>query len=79
MPGNAGAATTVAHSDCKSKGLNKLHDEITRTFRLPEVRERYRQLGAEEFTLKPAEFDAFLAADTVAMGRIVKAAKIKLQ
>ncbi len=59
--------------------ISKLHHEITRTFRLPEVRERYRQLGAEEFTLKPAEFDAFLAADTVAMGRIVTAAKIKPQ
>jgi len=59
--------------------INKLHDEIQRTVKLPEVRERYRQLGAEVFSLRPEAFDAFLAEDTAAMGRIVKAAKIKPQ
>lgn len=59
--------------------INKLNGEVVRTLKTPEVRERYRQLGAEEFYLKPAEFDAFLVTDTAAMGRIVKAAKIKLQ
>ncbi len=59
--------------------INKLHDEIQRMLKLPEVRERYRQLGAEVFSLRPEAFDAFLTEDTAAMGRIVKAAKIKPQ
>lgn len=57
--------------------VNKLYEDIGRAIQTPEVRERYRQLSAEPFNLKPAEFDAFLAADTAAMGQIVKAAKIK--
>ena len=59
--------------------VNKLHEEISRTLKLPEIRERYRQLGADLFMMTPAAFDTFLAADTAAMGLITKAAKIKPQ
>jgi tripartite-type tricarboxylate transporter receptor subunit TctC len=59
--------------------VNKLNEEIVRVLKLPELRERYHQLGMEPFLLKPEAFDAFLAADTAAMGRIVKAANIKPQ
>ena len=59
--------------------VNKLHEEIARTFKLTELRDRYRQLGAEPLVITPAAFNAFLAADTAAMGQITKAARIKPQ
>ena len=59
--------------------VEKLHVEITSTFKLPEIRSRYQQLGAEPLVMTPAAFDKFLAADTAAMGEITKAAKIKPQ
>jgi tripartite-type tricarboxylate transporter receptor subunit TctC len=43
----------------------------------PELSERLRQLGAQPLPMQPQEFDAFLAADTQMMGRLVKAANIK--
>lgn len=59
--------------------VEKLNAEITRTFKLPDIRSRYQQLGAEPLVMTPAAFDKFLAADTAAMGEITKAAKIKPQ
>lgn len=59
--------------------VNKLNEEVLRAFKTPELRSRFQQLGAEPYPLKPEEFDRFLAADTVSMGRIVKAAGIKPQ
>lgn len=59
--------------------VNKLNEEISRTFKLPELRNRYQQLGAEPFAMSPAAFDKFLAADTAAMGEITRAAGIKPQ
>jgi tripartite-type tricarboxylate transporter receptor subunit TctC len=57
----------------------RLNDEVARVLKTPELRERFRQLGAEPLTMQPAAFDAFLAADTQATGRIAKAANIKPQ
>ena len=57
----------------------KLNDEILKVLRTPELRERFRQLGAEPLPMQPAEFDRFLAADTAVTGRIAKAANIKVQ
>ena len=48
-------------------------------FKLPEVRARYQQLGAEPLVMSPAAFDKFLASDTAAMGEVTKAAGIKPQ
>jgi tripartite-type tricarboxylate transporter receptor subunit TctC len=59
--------------------VERLHAEVTSTFKLPEVRARYQQLGAEPLMMTPAAFDKFLAADTAAMGEITKAAGIRPQ
>ena len=59
--------------------ISKLNEEIGRVLRSAELHERYRQLGAEPFVMKPEEFDAFIAAETEATGKIVKAANIKPQ
>lgn len=55
----------------------KLNAEIGKILRTPELRERFRQLGAQPLVMQPAEFDRFLAADTEAAGRVVKAANIQ--
>jgi tripartite-type tricarboxylate transporter receptor subunit TctC len=39
----------------------------------------FQQLGAEALPMRPEEFDAFLAADAQATGRIVRAANFKPQ
>lgn len=57
--------------------IGKLNDEIVKVLRTPELAERLRQLGAQPLPMRPQEFDAFLAADTQMMGRLVKAANIK--
>jgi tripartite-type tricarboxylate transporter receptor subunit TctC len=59
--------------------VEKLNAETLKAITLPEVRERFRGMGAEPFPIKPADLDAFLAADTEKMGRVVKAANIKPQ
>ena len=57
--------------------VTKLNDEIVKVLRAPERAGRLRQLGAQPLPMQPQEFDAFLAADTQMMGRLVKAANIK--
>ncbi|HTP97002.1 MAG TPA: tripartite tricarboxylate transporter substrate-binding protein [Burkholderiales bacterium] len=59
--------------------IDALNTETLGALRLPEMRERLRQLGAEPLAMKPDEFDAFIAADTESTGRIVKAAGIRSQ
>lgn len=59
--------------------VEQLNAEINSTFKLPEIRNRYQQLGAETLAMTPAAFDKFLTADTAAMGEITKAAGIKPQ
>lgn len=57
----------------------RLNAELQKALTTPELRERYRMLGAESLLMKPEEFDAFLLADTESTGKIVKAAGIKAQ
>ena len=59
--------------------VEKLNEETLKAIALPELRDRFRGMGAEPFPIKPADLDAFLAADTEKMGRVVKAANIKPQ
>jgi tripartite-type tricarboxylate transporter receptor subunit TctC len=55
----------------------KLSAEIRKVLGTPELRERFRALGAQPFPMQPAELDKFLAAHAEMTGRIVKAAKIQ--
>jgi len=57
--------------------IAKLNAEILKVLGTPELRERFRQLGAQPLPMQPAALDKFLAADTEVTGRIVKAANIK--
>lgn len=59
--------------------VQKLNGETIKVLQRPELRERFRQLGAEVFHMKPDEFDEFLRSDTEAAGKVVKAANIRVQ
>jgi len=54
-----------------------LNAEIAKALKTQEVRERFRSLGAQPFTMTAAQFDTFRIADTETTGRITKAANIK--
>ena len=59
--------------------VTRLNGELQKVLSTPELRDRYRSIGAEPMYMKPEEFDAFLLTDAEATGRIVKAAHIKPQ
>ena len=51
--------------------VNKLQGEIARIIKLPEVRDRFAQEGAEFVGNSPAEFTAFVKAEVVKWGKVV--------
>src|SRR6185436_14517815 len=51
--------------------VDRLHAETVQALGLPELRERFRGMGAEALPMKPADFDVILAAATEKMGRVV--------
>jgi tripartite-type tricarboxylate transporter receptor subunit TctC len=57
--------------------INKMNQEVVKALQSPEIRERFASLGAEPFSMKPEEFDAYVAAEIELNGKIVKAAGIK--
>lgn len=52
--------------------VGKLHDEIVRIIKLPEVRERLAAEGADFVGDTPAEFTNFVKAELAKWGRVVK-------
>jgi tripartite-type tricarboxylate transporter receptor subunit TctC len=40
--------------------VNRLHDEVAKALATPEVKERFLKLGADAWTLKPEQFDAYI-------------------
>ena len=58
--------------------IDKLHAEIIRILKLPDVRERIASFGAEIIGSTPAEFGAFLNAEIAKWAGVAKAANIKL-
>jgi tripartite-type tricarboxylate transporter receptor subunit TctC len=54
----------------------KLHGEIARIVRLPDVQERIAGEGADPIGNTPAEFQAFIKEEAAKAARVVKAAKI---
>ena len=53
----------VARAGTASHIVGRLHGEIERIVRMPEVRERLLGLGTEPFTSPPAESSAFIKAE----------------
>lgn len=55
----------------------KLNAEIARLVRLPEMRERFAQIGIEPLVMTPEQFDASIRKEFATMGPIMKAAGVK--
>ena len=58
--------------------VTKLHDAVVKTVNTPGVREKLMGFGADPHTLTPDEFTRFLRADIEMWGRVVKAARVKV-
>jgi tripartite-type tricarboxylate transporter receptor subunit TctC len=58
--------------------VDKLSAEIGRIVRLPEIASRISSQGAEPVGNTPAQFSAFIAAESAKYARIIKQANIKL-
>lgn len=54
--------------------VNRLHDEVLKALASPEVKERFLKLGADAWTMKPEEFDAYIKTEIQANAKLVKAA-----
>lgn len=52
--------------------IQKLHAEVTRIIRMPDVRAKWDQIGAEPVADTPQQFAAWLAAEAEKWGRLVQ-------
>lgn len=57
--------------------VNRLNAEVQKALALPDVQERFKQLGADAWTLPPEQFDAYLKAEVAANATLVKAAGLQ--
>lgn len=54
--------------------VNRLHDEVQKALASPEVKTRFANLGADAWTLKPEQFDAYIKDEITSNAKLVKAA-----
>jgi tripartite-type tricarboxylate transporter receptor subunit TctC len=59
--------------------VNRLHDEVEKALATPEVKERFATLGADAWTLKPEQFDAYIKDEIKSNAVLVKAAGLEVQ
>ena len=59
--------------------VNRLHDEVVKALNTPEVKERFAALGADAWTLKPEQFDAYIKDEIKSNAVLVKAAGLEVQ
>jgi len=57
----------------------RLHEEVEKALASPEVRERFVQVGAEAWTLKPEQFDQYIKEELESNAKLVKAAGLTPQ
>ena len=58
--------------------VNRLHDEVVKALATPEVKERFAKLGADAWTLKPEQFDAYIRDEIKSNAALVKAAGLQV-
>ena len=58
--------------------IDKIHDDVVSVLKIPEVRERIASQGGEVVGDTPAEFTAFISAESAKYARIIKQAGVKL-
>ncbi len=54
--------------------INRLNEEVVKALNTPEVKERFASLGADAWTLKPEQFDAYIREEIKSNAVLVKAA-----
>lgn len=59
--------------------VNRLHDEVLKALASPEVKERFAKVGADAWTLKPEQFDAYIKNEIASNAVLVKAAGLQSQ
>ena len=59
--------------------INRLNDEVVKALNTPEVKERFAVLGADAWTLKPEQFDAYIKEEIKTNAVLVKAAGLEVQ
>jgi tripartite-type tricarboxylate transporter receptor subunit TctC len=59
--------------------VDRLQAEVVKALATPEVKERFVALGADAWTLKPAEFDAYVRDEIKSNAALVKAAGLEVQ
>jgi tripartite-type tricarboxylate transporter receptor subunit TctC len=58
--------------------VDRLQAEVVKALATPEVKERFVALGADAWTLKPAEFDAYVREEIKSNAALVKAAGLEV-
>ncbi|AEG93472.1 Bug family tripartite tricarboxylate transporter substrate binding protein [Ramlibacter tataouinensis] len=59
--------------------VDRLQAEVVKALASPEVKERFTTLGADAWTLKPAEFEAYIRDEIKSNATLVKAAGLEVQ
>jgi tripartite-type tricarboxylate transporter receptor subunit TctC len=59
--------------------VNRLHTEVEKALASPEVKERFTRLGADAWTMKPEQFDAYIRKEIDVNAILVKNAGIAAQ
>ena len=59
--------------------IERLHAEVLKALATPEVKERFAKLGADTWTLKPEQFDAYIKDEIRSNAALVKAAGLKVE
>jgi len=58
--------------------VNKIHDDVIQVLKLPDVKARIAEQGADIVGDTPAEFAAFISAESAKYAKIIKQAGVKL-
>ncbi len=59
--------------------VNRLQEEVVKALATAEVKERFDKLGADAWTLKPEQFDAYIRDEIKSNAVLVKAAGLQVQ
>jgi tripartite-type tricarboxylate transporter receptor subunit TctC len=59
--------------------LQRLHDEVAKIMRMPDIKAKFADLGADSIGSTPEELAAFLRAEMTKWAEVVKAANIRIE
>jgi tripartite-type tricarboxylate transporter receptor subunit TctC len=59
--------------------VERLQAEVVKALAAPDVKERFTQLGVDAWTMKPAEYDAYIKAEITSNAKLVKDAGLTPQ